>query len=77
MHGVHRYTDRHRLPAATEERLGTVYQGGDDRASVLKMVKECDIVTINCPLYPATQHLFDREMLENMKKGSYVTRSDV
>jgi formate dehydrogenase len=49
-----------------------VYQGGDDRASVEKMVSECDIVTINCPLYAATTHLFDRDMLSKMKKGSYI-----
>jgi len=69
------YTDRHRLPAETEDRLGAVHMGGDDRASVEAMVKECDIVTINCPLYPATQHLFDREMLEKMKKGSYIVNT--
>jgi formate dehydrogenase len=69
------YTDRHRLPSETEERLGAKYQGGDDRASVEKMVSECDVVTINCPLYPATQHLFDRAMLEKMKKGSYIVNT--
>eukprot|EP00039_Didymoeca_costata_P027573 m.18686 g.18686 ORF g.18686 m.18686 type:complete len:431 (-) comp6381_c0_seq2:717-2009(-) len=69
------YTDRHRLPEATEAKLGAKYQGGDDRASVEKMVKECDIVTINCPLYPATQHLFDRKMLEQMKKGAYIVNT--
>lgn len=25
------YTDRHRLPEATEAKLGAKYQGGDDR----------------------------------------------
>jgi formate dehydrogenase len=69
------YTDRHRLPAETEARLNIKHQGGDDRASVEKMVQECDVITINCPLYPATQHLFDRHMIAKMKRGSYIVNT--
>merc|ERR1711865_1156169 len=49
--------------------------GGDDRESVERMVAECDVVTINCPLYPATQHLFDEAMLNKMKKGAYIVNT--
>lgn len=49
--------------------------GGDDRESVERMVAECDVVTINCPLYPATQHLFDEAMLNKMKRGAYIVNT--
>jgi formate dehydrogenase len=55
--------------------LNLTYCGGDDRASVEKMVAECDVVTINCPLYPATQHLFDQDMINLMKRGSYIVNT--
>lgn len=29
------------------------------------MVKVCDVVTINCPLHPETEHLFDEKMLSS------------
>ena len=48
------YTDRHRLPAEVETELGLVYH--PDAAS---LVKVCDVVTINAPLHPETEGLFD------------------
>lgn len=76
------YTDRHRLSDEMEASLAAMpcgtavkYQGGDAREDVERMVQECDIVTINCPLYPATEHLFDRHMLAKMKKGSYIVNT--
>ena len=49
------YTDRHRLPAEVEEELGADLpprRRGDGR-------RVCDVVTINAPLHPETEHLFD------------------
>jgi len=76
------YTDRHRLSPEMEAQLSSIpdglpvkYQGGDAREDVERMVAECDIVTINCPLYPATEHLFDRAMLEKMQPGSYIVNT--
>jgi D-isomer specific 2-hydroxyacid dehydrogenase, NAD binding domain len=35
----------------------------------------CDVVTINAPLHPETEHLFNDELLGKMKCGAYlVTR---
>jgi len=61
------YTDRHRLPPEVEEELGATYY--PDAAS---MVPHCDVVTINCPLHPETEHLFDDEMFGRMKRGTYL-----
>jgi formate dehydrogenase len=61
------YTDRHRLPAEVEDELDLTYH--PDAAS---MVPHCDVVTINCPLHPETEHLFDDAMLTKMRRGSYL-----
>ncbi len=54
--GLH-YTDRHRLPADVESELGVTFH-----ESAAEMVPNCDVVTINAPLHPETEHLFDEEM---------------
>ncbi|HTR75762.1 MAG TPA: NAD-dependent formate dehydrogenase [Solirubrobacterales bacterium] len=64
--GLH-YMDRHRLPAAVEEELGLTHH-----ETVESMVEVCDVVTINCPLHPETEGLFDAEMLGRMKRGAYL-----
>src|SRR5215216_3697712 len=48
------YTDRHRLPEETERELGATWH-----PDVASMLSVCDVVTINCPLHPETEHLFD------------------
>jgi len=67
--GLH-YTDRHRLPAEVEEELGATFH-----ESVEAMVPQMDVVTINCPLHPETEHMFDDEMLGRMKRGSYIVNT--
>jgi formate dehydrogenase len=64
------YTDRHRLPESVEKELNVTYH-----ASVQEMVKVCDVVTINCPLHPETEHLFNDELLSTMKKGAYIVNT--
>jgi formate dehydrogenase len=64
--GLH-YTDRHRLPEDVERELGVTFHA--DPAS---MVEVCDVVTINAPLHPETENLFDDEMLARMKRGAYL-----
>eukprot|EP00353_Schmidingerella_taraikaensis_P011946 CAMPEP_0185589926 /NCGR_PEP_ID=MMETSP0434-20130131/58807_1 /TAXON_ID=626734 ORGANISM="Favella taraikaensis, Strain Fe Narragansett Bay" /NCGR_SAMPLE_ID=MMETSP0434 /ASSEMBLY_ACC=CAM_ASM_000379 /LENGTH=283 /DNA_ID=CAMNT_0028213701 /DNA_START=1 /DNA_END=852 /DNA_ORIENTATION=+ len=64
------YMDRHRLPADVEAELGLVHH-----ETVESMIKECDVVTINCPLHPETEHLFDDEMIGKMKRGSYIVNT--
>jgi formate dehydrogenase len=61
------YTDRHRLPESVEKELNLTYH-----ATAQEMVKVCDVVTINCPLHPETEHLFDAELISTMKKGAYI-----
>jgi formate dehydrogenase len=61
------YTDRHRLPQAVEEELNLVFH-----PSAADMVPACDVVTVNAPLHPETEGLFDDELLATMKRGSYL-----
>jgi formate dehydrogenase len=64
--GLH-YTDRHRLPAEVEQELGVTFH-----ESVESMVEVCDVVTINAPLHPETENLFDERLLSKMKRGAYL-----
>ncbi|WP_454780789.1 NAD-dependent formate dehydrogenase [Legionella sp. WA2022007384] len=61
------YTDRHRLPEKTEKELGLVFHN-----RVESLVEACDVVTINCPLTPETENLFDEQLINKMKRGSYL-----
>jgi formate dehydrogenase len=62
-----RYTDRHRLDGSIEEELGLTFD--EDAAS---MLPHCDVVTINAPLHPETEGLFDDAMIGRMKRGAYL-----
>lgn len=64
------YYDRHRLPEAVEKELNLHWH-----STVEDMVKVCDVVTINCPLHPETEHLFDDAMLAKMKRGAYIVNT--
>ena len=64
------YFDRHRLPDSVEKELNLTFHD-----SVESMVKVCDVVTINCPLHPETEHLFDETMINKMKKGAYIVNT--
>ena len=64
--GLH-YTDRHRLPEEVERELGLTYH-----ESTQDMMPECDVVTINAPLHPETEGLFDDELLGTMRRGTYL-----
>ena len=61
------YFDRHKLPDSVEKELNLTFH-----ESVESMVKVCDVVTINCPLHPETENLFDDELISKCKKGAYV-----
>ena len=39
------------------------------------LVKVCDVVTINCPLHPETENLFDDKLISKMKKGAYIVNT--
>ena len=64
------YTDKHRLPKEVEEELGATY-----RSTVESLVKVCDVVTINAPLHPETEHMFNEKLIGMMKRGSYIVNT--
>jgi len=64
------YTDRHRLPVEIEKELNVTFH-----PDVESMVKVCDVVTINCPLHPETEHMFDDKMIAKMKRGAYIVNT--
>jgi formate dehydrogenase len=64
------YTDRHRLPEAVEKELGVKFF-----PSAADMVPHCDVVTINVPLHPETENLFDAKLIAKMKRGAYIVNT--
>lgn len=64
------YCDRHRLPAEIEEQLNLTYH-----ETAEDMVPHCDVVTLNCPLHPETEHMVDTAFLSKMKRGAYLVNT--
>ena len=67
--GLH-YTERHRLSRDVEQELGVTYH-----PSVESLVRVCDVVTINTPLHAETEHLFDGQLIGQMKRGAYLVNT--
>jgi formate dehydrogenase len=61
------YTDRHRLPESVERELGLTYH-----PTTADMVPSCDVITINAPLHPETEGLFDDKLIATMRRGAYL-----
>jgi formate dehydrogenase len=64
------YTDRYRLPEKVEEELGARFH-----PTAVDMVPKCDVVTINVPLHPETENLFDAKLISTMKRGAYLVNT--
>jgi formate dehydrogenase len=64
------YTDRHRLPQDVEKELNVTWH-----PTVESLVKVCDVVTINCPLHPETEHMFNDSLISTMKRGAYIVNT--
>ena len=64
------YTDRHRLPADVERELGVTFH--PDAESLVRL---CDVVTINTPLHPETENLFNDALIAKMKRGAYLVNT--
>src|SRR5580692_85697 len=64
------YTDKYRLPTEVEDELGLTFH-----KSTADMVPVCDAVTINAPLHPETENLFDDKMFARMKRGAYLVNT--
>src|ERR1700730_3973100 len=64
------YTDRHRLPEAIEKELDLTFH-----ATTESLVRVCDVVTINAPLHPETEGLFNDALIAKMKHGAYLVNT--
>ena len=61
------YLDRHRLPESVEKELNLTHH-----TSLESLTKVCDVVTLNCPLHPETEHMINAQTLANFKRGAYL-----
>ena len=64
------YTDKHRLSEKIEKELDLTFH-----PTVESLVKVCDVVTINAPLHPETEGLFNDKLIGMMKRGSYLVNT--
>ncbi len=64
------YNDRHRLPAEVEQELGLTWHANRE-----EMYAACDVVTLNCPLHPETEHMINDETLKSFKRGAYLVNT--
>src|SRR5467141_3485628 len=64
------YTDRHRLPEAIERELDLMFH-----TTTESLVRVCDVVTINAPLHPETEGLFNDALIAKMKHGAYLVNT--
>ena len=64
------YTDRHRQDSSVEQELGLTYHAGPE-----SLVEVCDVITINCPLHPETEHMFDAALIAKAKRGAYIVNT--
>lgn len=64
------YTDRHRLPETIEKELNLTWH-----ATREDMYPHCDVVTLNCPLHPETEHMINDETLKLFKRGAYIVNT--
>lgn len=61
------YTERHRLSPEIEKELGLIYHD-----HIESMVAACDVITINTPLHPETEYMFNDALIAKMKRGTYL-----
>ena len=64
------YYDKHRLPREVEQDLGLTFH-----PNVEFLVKVCDVVTVNTPLHPETERMFNDKLIGMMKRGSYIVNT--
>ncbi|MDT6979913.1 2-hydroxyacid dehydrogenase family protein [Levilactobacillus zymae] len=60
------YSQRHQLDAAVEQRLGARF------VPLADLLAQSDVVTLHCPLTPATHHLLGAEQFQQMKSAAYL-----
>jgi lactate dehydrogenase-like 2-hydroxyacid dehydrogenase len=63
------YTGRKRVAEDVETALGATY------LSMEELLRDADIVSLHCPLTPATRHLINAETLRAMKPGAFLVNT--
>jgi formate dehydrogenase len=61
------YYDPHRLSPEIEKELNVTFHETPE-----SLVKVCDIINLQTPLYPSTQGMFDDKMFKLVKRGAYL-----
>jgi len=64
------YCDRHRLPVEVEKQYNLRHWD-----NWVDMVKEMDVVTLNCPLHPETEHMVNADTIKLFKRGAYLVNT--
>lgn len=64
------YLDRHRLPAGVEKELNLTHH-----ENLESLARVCDVVTLNCPLHPETEHMINADSLKWFKRGAYLVNT--
>merc|ERR1712003_139099 len=64
------YCDRHRLPLEVEQKYNLHHW-----ENWTDMVKEMDVVTLNCPLHPETEHMVNADTIKLFKRGAYIVNT--
>ena len=64
------YVDRHRLPEKVEKELNLTYH-----ATPEAMYPHLDVLTLNCPLHPETEHMLNKKTLKLLKRGAYIVNT--
>eukprot|EP00941_MAST-03F_sp_MAST-3F-sp1_P001100 g1100.t1 len=64
------YCDRHRLPAEVEKELNLTYHETPE-----DMYPHLDVLTLNCPLHPETEHMLNENSMKLLKRGAYVVNT--
>ena len=64
------YTDQHRLPEDVATELGVTYHPDAD-----SLIQVCDVVTINAPLHPGTEHMVNDAFIARMKRGAFLVNT--
>jgi len=58
------------LPADVEKKYNLHYW-----ENWTDMVKEMDVVTLNCPLHPETEHMVNADTIKLFKRGAYIVNT--
>jgi formate dehydrogenase len=64
------YNDRTRLPESVEKELNLTWHAKRE-----DMYGVCDVVTLNCPLHPETEHMINAETLKLFRRGAYIVNT--